>query len=116
MFPPRRESRCYLICSTVVRAPDAKSNPNAAAKASNAGASRGHASLENAMKKKKAAWFPRRPFLSYGSFTLTGDLRTSAPGGLSPGHILIGSRCVSGQSRTGARTVAVVSHLRKMTH
>jgi hypothetical protein len=39
MFPPRRESRYYLICSTVVRAPDAKSNPNAAAKASNAGAS-----------------------------------------------------------------------------
>jgi hypothetical protein len=112
-----------LICSTVVRAPDAKSNPNAAAKASNAGASfEGMLRLKMLCKetkrfeKKKAAWFPRRPFLSYGSFTLTGDLRTSAPGGLSPGHILIGSRCVSGQSRTGARTVAVVSHLRKMTH
>src|SRR5665213_4333478 len=29
---------------------------------------------------KKAAWFPRRPFLSYGGATLTGDFRTSAPG------------------------------------
>ncbi|SHJ31763.1 hypothetical protein SAMN05444159_0290 [Bradyrhizobium lablabi] len=37
-------------------------------------------------------------------------------GGLSPGRILIGSRCKSGQSRTGARTDAMVSHLRKMTH
>ena len=35
-------------------------------------------------KKKKAAWFPKRPFLSYGSTTLTGDLRTSAPGAYLP--------------------------------
>ena len=34
--------------------------------------------------KKKAAWFPRRPFLSYGSHTLTGDFRTSAPGAYLP--------------------------------
>ena len=34
--------------------------------------------------KKKAAWFPRRPFLSYDSTTLTGDLRTSAPGAYLP--------------------------------
>ena len=34
--------------------------------------------------KKKAARFPRRPFLSHGSATLTGDLRTSAPGAYLP--------------------------------
>jgi hypothetical protein len=34
--------------------------------------------------KKKAAGFPQRPFLSYGSHTLTGDFRTSAPGAYLP--------------------------------
>src|SRR5258708_22973145 len=34
--------------------------------------------------KKKAAGFPQRPFLSYGSSTLTGDYRTSAPGAYLP--------------------------------
>ncbi len=34
--------------------------------------------------QKKAAWFPRRPFLSHGSSTLTGDFRTSAPGAYLP--------------------------------
>jgi hypothetical protein len=34
--------------------------------------------------KKKAAWFPGRPFLSHGSSTLTGDFRTSAPGAYLP--------------------------------
>jgi hypothetical protein len=34
--------------------------------------------------KKKAAWFPRRPFLSYGSTTLAGDFRNSAPGAYLP--------------------------------
>jgi hypothetical protein len=34
--------------------------------------------------KKKAAWFPRRPFLSYGGATLAGDFRTSAPGAYFP--------------------------------
>jgi hypothetical protein len=34
--------------------------------------------------QKKAARFPRRPFLSYGSSTLTGDFRTSAPGAYLP--------------------------------
>ena len=41
----------------------------------------------NARRKseKKAVWFPRRPFLSYGSFTLeTGDLRTFGPGAYLP--------------------------------
>src|SRR5215208_1095109 len=36
--------------------------------------------------------------------------------GLSPSRVLLGSRCQSGQSRTGARTDAMVSHLRKMTN
>ena len=35
-------------------------------------------------RKKKAARFPGRPFLSYGSSTLTGDFRTSAPGAYLP--------------------------------
>jgi hypothetical protein len=30
-------------------------------------------------KMKKAAWFPRRPFLSYDGATLAGDFRTAAP-------------------------------------
>jgi hypothetical protein len=34
--------------------------------------------------QKKAAWFPRRPFLSRGSSTLTGDFRISAPGAYLP--------------------------------
>ena len=34
--------------------------------------------------EKKAAWFPRRPFLFHGSSTLTGDFRTSAPGAYLP--------------------------------
>jgi len=68
------------------------------------------------VEKKKAAWFPKRPFLSYGSLTFNGRFQGRNTGGLSPGYILIGSRCLSGQSRTGARTVAVVSHLRKMSH
>ena len=34
--------------------------------------------------KKKAARLPGRPFLSYGSATLTGDFRTSAPGAYLP--------------------------------
>ena len=42
-----------------------------------------------------AASFPKRPFQSYGGFTFAGDFRT--------GRILIGSRCSSGQSRSGAR-------------
>ena len=68
-------------------------------------------------KKKQAAWFPKRPFLSYGSLTFNGrSQNVSAQGPISRGHILIGSRCLSGQSRTEARAVAVVSHLRKMTH
>ena len=37
-----------------------------------------------ARQKKKAAWLPRRPFLSYGGPTLTGDFRTSAPGAYLP--------------------------------
>jgi hypothetical protein len=47
---------------------------------------------------------------------IDGRFQKFCTGGLSPGGILIGSRCISGQSRTGARTDAMVSHLRKMTH
>ncbi len=50
-------------------------------------------------QQKKAARLPERPFLSHGSPTLEGDLRLSSTGGLSPGNILIGCRCASGQSR-----------------
>ena len=35
-------------------------------------------------RKKKAAWLPRRPFLSHGGPTFTGDFRTSAPGAYLP--------------------------------
>ena len=45
---------------------------------------------------------------------IDGRFQAFNTGGLSPGHILIGSRCISGQSRTVARTDAMVSHLRKM--
>jgi len=46
-----------------------------------------------ARRQKKAAWFPRRPFLSYDGPTLTGDFRTLLTGGLIPGPVLIGCRC-----------------------
>ena len=46
---------------------------------------------------------------------IDGRSQNLCTGGLSPGRILIGCRCISGQSRTGARTDAMVSHLRKMT-
>ena len=64
--------------------------------------------------KKKAAWFPRRPFLSYGSSTLTGDFRTSCTGGLSPSHVLIGSRCIIGAVANCCPNRRDGLHLRKM--
>ena len=45
---------------------------------------------------------------------INGRFQNLCTGGLSPSRILIGCRCISGQSRTGARTDAMVSHLRKM--
>jgi hypothetical protein len=45
---------------------------------------------------------------------IDGRFQDFCTGGLSPSRILLGCRCVSGQSRTVARTVAMVSHLRKM--
>ena len=60
---------------------------------------------ETRQTKKKAAWLPRRPFLSYGGATFHGRFQNLCTGGLSPSRILIGGRCSSGQSRTGARTV-----------
>jgi hypothetical protein len=65
--------------------------------------------------QKKAAWFPRRPFLSYGSHTLAGDFRTSAPGAYLPAV----SYSVTAASRDSRElepdTDAMVSHLRKMS-
>ena len=66
-------------------------------------------------QEKKAAWFPRRPFLSYGSHTLAGDFRTSAPGAYLPAV----SYSVAAASRDSRElepdTDAMVSHLRKMS-
>ena len=89
-----------------------RSEAIARAKARLAGTEVG-ARAANPEQQKKAAWLPRRPFLSHGGATLAGDFGTSA--GAVPGGVLIGCRCISGQSRTVARTVAMVSHLRKMT-
>ena len=65
--------------------------------------------------KKKAARFPGRPFLSYGSLTFKRAISECRFRGPISRLILIGSRCLPGQSRTVAQSVAVVSHLRKMT-
>src|SRR5229473_653048 len=45
---------------------------------------------------------------------IVGRFQDLCAGGLSPSRILIGCRCKSGQSRTVARTDAMISHLRKM--
>ena len=66
--------------------------------------------------KKKAARFPETAFPVLRQLHIDGRFQNLSTGGLSPGHILIGSRCISGQSRTVARTDAMVSHLRKMSH
>ena len=50
------------------------------------------------------------PTVAPHSRAISGHLRQ----GSAPSRILIGCRCTSGQSRTAARTVAMVSHLRKM--
>jgi hypothetical protein len=46
---------------------------------------------------------------------IDGRFQNLCTGGLSPGRVLLGSRCISGQSRSGARSDAMVSHLRKMS-
>ena len=46
-------------------------------------------------KDRRAAQLPERPSSACSSSTLRGDLRTSAPGGLSPGRIRIGNLCLS---------------------
>ncbi len=33
---------------------------------------------------EKAAWFPKRPFQSYGGLTFVGDFRTFGPGAYLP--------------------------------
>ena len=65
--------------------------------------------------KKKAARLPGRPFLSHGGATFNGRSQNLCCRGPISRLILIGYRCSSGQSRSVARSVAMVSHLRKMT-
>jgi len=67
-------------------------------------------------KKKKAAWFPRRPFLSYGGHTLAGDFRTSAPGAYLPAVSYSVAAANRGSRELEPDTDAMVSHLRKMSH
>jgi hypothetical protein len=64
-------------------------------------------------KRKRPPGFPDGlscPTAAPHSRAISGHLRR----GSAPSRILIGCRCTSGQSRTAARTVAMVSHLRKM--
>jgi hypothetical protein len=63
---------------------------------------------------KKAAWFPRRPFLSYGSYTLAGDFRISAPGAYLPAVSYSVAAARRGSRELEPDTDAMVPHLRKM--
>src|SRR5215208_6378965 len=72
----------------------------------------GHVSVAT---KKKAAWFPRRPFLSYGSHSLAGDFRTSAPGAYLPAVSYSVATARRGSRELEPDTDAMVSHLRKMS-
>ena len=69
----------------------------------------------NVATQKKAAWFPRRPFLSYGSHTLAGDFRTSAPGAYFPAVSYSVTAASRGSRELEPDTDAMVSHLRKMS-
>ena len=64
--------------------------------------------------KEKGRPVARTAFPFLRQLHIDGRFQDFSAGGLSPSHILIGSRCISGQSRTVARTDAMVSHLRKM--
>jgi len=55
--------------------------------------------------KKKAARFPERPFLSHGSLTFKRAISGRRIRGPISRFIPIGSRCLSGQSRSVARSV-----------
>jgi hypothetical protein len=68
-----------------------------------------------AATKKKTAWFPRRPFLSYGSHTLAGDFRTSAPGAYLPAVSYSVAAARRDSRELEPDTDAMVSHLRKMS-
>ncbi len=65
--------------------------------------------------QKKAVWFPRRPFLSYGSHTLAGDFRTSAPGAYLPAVSYSVAAARRDSRELEPDTDAMVSHLRKMS-
>src|SRR6266404_1536981 len=77
---------------------------------------RGWLSSLQLQSKKKAAWFPKRPFLSYGGSTLTGDFRTSAPGAYLPAVSYSVAAANRGSRELLPETDAMVSHLRKMSH
>src|SRR5882724_7954192 len=77
---------------------------------------RGWLSSLQLQSKKKAAWFPKRPFLSYGGSTLTGDFRTSAPGAYLPAVSYSVAAANRGSRELWPETDAMVSHLRKMTN
>ena|ERR1700738_3530519 len=79
---------------------------------------RGHtrAGDEHSPSKKKAAWFPRRPFLSHGGLTLAGDFRTAAPGAYLPAASYSEAAARRGSRDLLPDTDAMVSHLRKMSY
>ena len=68
----------------------------------------------SAATKKKAAWLPRRPFLSHGCPTLTGDFRTSAPGAYLLAASYSGAAAYRDSRELEPEPYAMVSHLRKM--
>jgi hypothetical protein len=72
--------------------------------------------LKEKTTRKKAARFPERPFLSYGSSTLTGDFGTSAPGAYLPAVSYSGAAASRDSRELEPGTDAMVSHLRKMAH
>ena len=65
-------------------------------------------------QQKKAAWLPRRPFLSYGGPTLTGDFRTWLPGAYLPADSYSGAAANRDSRELEPEPYAMVSHLRKM--
>src|SRR6266568_7790333 len=70
---------------------------------------------EKAACKEKGRLVSQTVFPVLRQLHIDGRFQDLCTGGLSPSRILLGSRCKSGQSRTVARTDAMVSHLRKMT-
>ena len=82
----------------------------------NASGSHGVPVPSGTREKEKGRPVSRTAFPFLRQLHIDGRFQDLSAGGLSPGHVLIGSRCISGQSRTVARTDAMVSHLRKISH